>query len=57
MGVIEPDKLADILILNADPVEDISVLQGGKHLSAVIKDGRAMDLQAELEQELEVFFP
>ena len=56
MGVIEPGKLADILILNADPLEDISVLQGGKHLSAVIKDGRAVDLQAELEPKLEVAF-
>ena len=56
LGVIKPGKLADILILNADPLEDISVLQGGKHLSAVIKDGRAVDLQAELEQELEVAF-
>jgi len=56
LGVIEPGKLADILILNADPLEDISVLQGGKHLSAVIKDGRAVDLQAELEPKLEVAF-
>ena len=56
LGVIEPGKLADILILNADPLEDISVLQGGKHLSAVIKNGRAVDLQAELEPKLEVAF-
>ena len=44
LGVIAPDKLADVLILDANPLEDIRVLQGGKHLTAVIKDGRIVDL-------------
>ena len=51
LGVIEPGKLADVLILDADPLEDIRVLQGGKHLSSVIKDGRQVDLQAQFEGE------
>ena len=44
LGTIEPGKLADLLILDADPLADIRVLQGGKHLSAVIKDGRRVNL-------------
>ena len=31
-------------ILDADPLADITVLQGGKHLTAIIKDGRRVDL-------------
>ena len=44
LGEIQPGKLADVLILDADPLQDITVLQGGKHLRAVIKDGRRVDL-------------
>ena len=54
LGVIEPGKLADLLILDADPLEDIRVLQGGKHLSEVIKDGRRVDLDTQPESELTV---
>ena len=36
--------LADILILDRDPIADVSVLQKGKHLSSVIKDGRQVNL-------------
>ena len=44
LGEISPDKLADVPILDADPLADITVLQGGKHLTAVIKDGQRVDL-------------
>ena len=44
LGTIESGKLADLLILDADPLADISILQGGRHLEAVIKDGRRIDL-------------
>ena len=30
LGEIQPGKLADLLILDADPLQDITVLQGGK---------------------------
>ena len=40
VGEIAPGKLADIIVLNKDPIADITVLQGGKHLSCVIKDGK-----------------
>ncbi len=40
-GTIEPGKLADVLILSADPLADIHNL---RKVSAVFKDGRAVDL-------------
>jgi imidazolonepropionase-like amidohydrolase len=44
LGEVAPGKLADVIVLDADPLADITVLQGGKHLSWVIKDGRIVDL-------------
>ncbi len=51
LGVIQPGNLADVLVLDADPLKDIRVLQGGKHLVSVIKDGRQVDLHPQLENE------
>lgn len=45
LGVLEPGRLADVLILTRDPLADVRVLQGGKHLAAVIKDGKRVNLQ------------
>jgi imidazolonepropionase-like amidohydrolase len=44
VGELAPGKLADLIVLNKDPLADITVLQGGKHLAWVIKDGRIVDL-------------
>ena len=44
LGVIEAGMLADVIVLDKDPVADISVLQAGRHLSWVIKDGKIVDL-------------
>ena len=46
LGTIEASKLADLIIVDKDPLEDIRVLQGGRHLSAVIKDGKEVDLNS-----------
>ena len=43
LGVIEAGKLADLLILDEDPVADISVLKGGRHIQSVIKSGKVVD--------------
>jgi imidazolonepropionase-like amidohydrolase len=43
LGVIEAGKLADLLILDKDPVADISVLKGGRHVQSVIKAGKVVD--------------
>jgi imidazolonepropionase-like amidohydrolase len=46
VGEVAPGMLADIIVLYKDPLADITVLQGGKHLSWVIKDGKIVDLEA-----------
>lgn len=43
LGTIEPNKIADIVIWNADPVADISVLYRKELLDTVIKDGRVIE--------------
>ena len=44
VGEVAPGKLADVIVLDQDPLADITVLQGGRHLTWVIKDGRIVDL-------------
>lgn len=44
LGTLEEGKLADIIMLDADPLADITVLQGGKHLTNVMKDGKLVNL-------------
>ena len=56
LGVLAPGKLADLIILKADPLADIRVLQGGQHLTAVIKDGAVVPFSdQEVEQEMLTF--
>jgi imidazolonepropionase-like amidohydrolase len=56
LGVLQPGKLADIILLKSDPLADIRVLQGGQHLAMVIKDGRIVPLNGhEAEAEMLVF--
>jgi imidazolonepropionase-like amidohydrolase len=43
LGVLEAGRLADVLILTADPLGDIRVLQGGKHVAAIVKGGKVID--------------
>lgn len=47
VGELKAGKLADVLVLDRDPVADITVLQGGRHLREVIKDGRRIDIAKE----------
>ena len=42
IGVIEKGKMADIVISNKNPIEDISVVENPKNFSHVIKDGKVM---------------
>ena len=39
LGELAAGKLADIIVLRKDPIADITVLQGGRNLSWVVKDG------------------
>jgi imidazolonepropionase-like amidohydrolase len=51
LGVLQPGKLADIILLTSDPLADIRVLQGGQHLAMVIKDGRIVPLNGHEAEE------
>ena len=44
VGVVGPGKLADVTIWKADPLANISILQDSAKLSAVIKDGKMVNL-------------
>ena len=44
VGVLEAGRLADIIILERDPLADIRVLAGGQHLACIIKDGKVVNL-------------
>lgn len=56
LGTVEQGKLADVIILDRDPVADISVLKNGAHLSAIIKDGKIVDLDAQTVSENQLAF-
>jgi imidazolonepropionase-like amidohydrolase len=51
VGVLQPGKLADLIILDRDPLADIRVLQERRHLTAVIKDGKLVDLHGQAAEE------
>ncbi len=41
LGVIEPGAWADLIIVDGDPLKDITLLEGqGRHLSAIMKGGK-----------------
>jgi imidazolonepropionase-like amidohydrolase len=56
LGTLQPGKLADVIFLNSDPLADIRVLQGGQHLTRVIKDGKIIPLNGRgVEDEMLTF--
>jgi imidazolonepropionase-like amidohydrolase len=44
LGTIEPGMIADIVILDADPSEDVTVLGDPSHVCTIIRDGEPVDL-------------
>jgi len=40
IGTVEEGKLADLLVVDGNPLEDISVLQEEKNLKIIMKGGR-----------------
>jgi imidazolonepropionase-like amidohydrolase len=41
LGVVEPGAWADLIIVDGDPLKDITLLEGqGRHLSAIMKGGK-----------------
>lgn len=45
LGTIEPGKLADLLVVNGNPADDITVLQDRANLDVVMKGGRFVECQ------------
>jgi len=39
LGTLEPGKLADILVVDGDPLQDISILQDRSRFIAVMQGG------------------
>ena len=50
VGLVQEGKLADVLILDSDPLADITVLQDKSKMTTLIKDGRQVDLKASLPE-------
>ena len=42
VGVVAPGKIADLIVVDGDPVKDIRVLQDRKKIETVVKDGRVV---------------
>jgi imidazolonepropionase-like amidohydrolase len=41
LGVISPGALADLLVVDGDPLENLSLLEDqGKHLAVIMKGGQ-----------------
>ena len=41
LGIVAPGAIADLLVVDGDPLRDLSVLEGqGKHLAAILQAGR-----------------
>lgn len=50
IGTLEEGKLADILLVDGDPLADIAVLQDKKRLKLVMKDGVVVDTRSALPE-------
>ena len=47
IGTVEEGKLADLLVVEGDPLEDIAVLQNKSNLKLIMKGGRAFKCELE----------
>jgi imidazolonepropionase-like amidohydrolase len=48
IGTLEEGKLADLLVVNGDPLADITVLQDKSRLKVIMKDGKVVDTMTPL---------
>jgi imidazolonepropionase-like amidohydrolase len=48
IGTLEAGKLADLLIVDGDPLENIAILQDRRKLTLVMKDGKAVASQGKI---------
>ncbi|MDQ3436797.1 MAG: amidohydrolase family protein, partial [Actinomycetota bacterium] len=47
IGTVEEGKFADLLVVEGNPLEDISVLQNKSNLKLIMKGGRAFENELE----------
>lgn len=50
MGTLEVGKLADILVVDGDPIADVAVLQDLDRLKVVMKDGQVVDTKTPIRE-------
>jgi imidazolonepropionase-like amidohydrolase len=48
LGTLEPGKLADLLVVDGDPLQDITVLQAPKNVSIVMQNGEIQAREGKL---------
>jgi imidazolonepropionase-like amidohydrolase len=49
VGVVAPGKLADLLVVDGDPSEDIRVLQDRARIETIVLDGEIVEIDREIE--------
>ena len=49
VGTVEEGKLADILVVNGNPLADLSILQDKSRLEVIMKDGEIVDTSVPIE--------
>jgi imidazolonepropionase-like amidohydrolase len=50
LGTLQPNRLADLIVVDGDPLADITVLQQKQRLKVVMKDGKVVDTVTPLPQ-------
>lgn len=50
LGTLEEGKLADILVVDGDPLEDVAVLQDKARLKIIMRDGEVVDTETEIPE-------
>ena len=55
MGTLEKGKVADLIVLNSNPFEDLRVLADKKHLQFVMKGGRVAACHTDHDLPLHLF--
>lgn len=51
VGTLEHGKIADVLVIDGDPLADVKVLQDKTRIHEVVKDGRRIDLSAPIPEQ------
>jgi imidazolonepropionase-like amidohydrolase len=50
LGTLEPGRIADVLVLDGDPLADVRVLQDKERIVEVVKEGTRIDLSTPIPE-------